>query len=273
VTGSSRRIASLGSGLVIVIWGMPLLWMVWSSFKSASDFAYHPNSVFFVPTASSYAALGGIWVPMWRSLEVAVGTTLITMALTVLTCYGLTHIRGRLANVTITVSLAFLIVLQMIPQPTILIPLYEVLAAWGLDNSILGLILADTALALPLAILLLRPFFRVIPKGVEEAAHVDGAGATVTLIWIVLPLLRNGISTVAALIFMITWGEFVYAVTFLSSSNLFPVSVELTLQVGNQYANWGQLMALATVTSLPILAAFFLSWKGLKEGLAMGAMR
>jgi ABC-type glycerol-3-phosphate transport system permease component len=124
-----------------------------------------------------------------------------------------------------------------------------------------------------LSVLLLRPFLLNIPKELEEAALVDGASAVVVLRRVVLPLITNGLITVAVLIFAITWGEFIYASTFLNSQGLLPVSVVLLDQVGQLAANWNQLMALAVVTSLPLLIVFVVARRRLRDGLLLGAIR
>jgi ABC-type glycerol-3-phosphate transport system permease component len=120
---------------------------------------------------------------------------------------------------------------------------------------------------------LLRPFFLNIPKELEDAALVDGASQFVVLRRVVLPLIANGLVTVAVMMFAITWGEFIYASTFLNSTGLFPVSVVLLDQVGQLTANWNELMALAVITSLPLLVVFVVSRRRLREGLLVGAIR
>jgi multiple sugar transport system permease protein len=134
-------------------------------------------------------------------------------------------------------------------------------------------ILADTALLLPFSLLVLRPFFRAIPVALEESARIDGA-STVTTFWrVVLPLARNGAMTVGTLVFILSWGEFLYAINFLLNPTDYPLSVLMVEQISGYGINWGALMALAVVTSLPILVVFVFTYRRLREGLSVGAVK
>ena len=269
-----KWVARVGATVLVLSYGIPLLWVVLTSMKTESELGQSLTSVAFTPSLSSYSGIWGTIVqPLVHSVEISAGTVLVILVMSVLTCFGLTHIQGRAAKSVISGSLGLLVVLQLVPQPTAVIPIYGVLAQVHLINSIPGLILADAALQLPLSVLLLRPFLLNIPKELEEAALVDGASAVVVLRRVVLPLITNGLITVAVLIFAITWGEFIYASTFLNSQGLLPVSVVLLDQVGQLAANWNQLMALAVVTSLPLLIVFVVARRRLRDGLLLGAIR
>lgn len=269
-----KWVARIGCGVLIVSYAIPLLWILLTSFKSEAELGQSLTSLDFSPTFSSYSSIGSTIVqPVIHSIEISVGTVVVVLVMSALTGYGLTHLRGRAARWVVSGALGLLVVLQLVPQPTAVIPIYGVLASWHLINSIPGLVLADAALQLPLAVLLLRPFFLNIPHELEEAAFVDGANALTVLRKVVLPLVANGMVTVAVMMFAITWGEFIYASTFLNSSGLLPVSVILLDQVGSLSANWNELMALAVITSLPLLIVFVASRRRLREGLLVGAIR
>jgi multiple sugar transport system permease protein len=269
-----KWVARLGTLVLVVSYGLPMLWVVLTSIKTEGELGQSLISLDFTPSLSSYS---GIWAiisqPLVHSVEISGGTVVVVLVVSVLSCFGLTHVQGRAAKWVISGSLGLLVVLQLVPQPTAVIPIYGVLAQAHLINSIPGLILADSALQLPLSVLLLRPFLLNVPKELEEAALVDGATASVVLRRVVLPLITNGLVTVAVLVFAITWGEFIYASTFLNSQGLLPVSVVLLDQVGQLVANWNELMALAVVTSLPLLVVFVVSRRRLRDGLLLGAIR
>jgi multiple sugar transport system permease protein len=173
----------------------------------------------------------------------------------------------------VALVLIMLIVLQMVPQPMTVIPLYGVLANWHLLGSDAGLILADTALILPFSILLLRPFVLSVPRALYEAAAVEGASRRQTFARVVLPLMANGIATVTAIVFIIVWGEFIYASTLLTEGTTYPVSALLAQQIGANTANWNTLMALALLTSLPLLVVFLFAQRRLTAGITMGAVK
>jgi multiple sugar transport system permease protein len=132
---------------------------------------------------------------------------------------------------------------------------------------------ADTALVLPFSVLLLRPFALAVPGVLYEAAALDGASGFQTFLRIVVPLLRNGISTVASIVFITVWGEFIYASNFINEGSRYPVSALLAQQIGTYSSNWNTLMALALLTSLPLLAIFLFAQRRLTAGLTLGAVR
>jgi ABC-type glycerol-3-phosphate transport system permease component len=199
--------------------------------------------------------------------------TAVVLALAVPAAFGLARRISRRWSIVIAVVLAALLVLQMVPQPMTVIPLYTVLASWGLLGSLGGLILADIALLLPFAIMLLRPFVLAIPPEVYEAAELDGAGRWQTFRRIAVPMLGNGIVTVLAIVFISVWGEFVYAINFLPQGVVLPVSGLLAQQSSVYSTEWNSLMALAVITSLPLLLVFLISQRRLISGLSLGAVK
>jgi multiple sugar transport system permease protein len=140
-------------------------------------------------------------------------------------------------------------------------------------DSTAGVIVADAALLVPFAVLLLRPFFRAVPPSLEEASAIDGASVLRTFVAIVLPVARNGVFTVGTLIFLLAWGEFLYAVNFFLSPGSYPLSALLAQQVSAFGINWPGLMALAVMTSIPILLVFAGTYRLLRDGLTVGAVK
>jgi ABC-type glycerol-3-phosphate transport system permease component len=161
----------------------------------------------------------------------------------------------------------------MIPQTSMVIPLYRVLAQWRLLGSLPGVILPTTALFVPFAVVIMIPFMKAVSRDIEEAAFVDGASRAQTLVHIVLPLVSNGLITVGMLVFILCWGEFLYSITFLLDPRLYPVSAVLSQQIGEFGTNWNALMALAIVTSLPIAALSIVGQRWLRNGLSMGGVK
>lgn len=153
------------------------------------------------------------------------------------------------------------------------IPLYGILAEYKLVNSLLGVILADVALLVPFAVLLLRPFVIAIPLSLLEAAALDGASRWKAFRSIILPLMTNGIATVAAIVFILAWGEFIYATTLITNQANLPVSGLLAQQTSLYSVSWNRMMGLALLTSLPLLVVFLVAKRRLVEGLSVGAIK
>jgi multiple sugar transport system permease protein len=258
--------------LLFLMYAIPLAWIVLTSLKSARDVVGSQSSLLFTPTVDAYASAlqnTGLYVAMQQSFVIATGTMLLTLAIAIPAGYGLARVESRLT----TIGLGLLIVLQMMPQTANVIPLFQIFGAWGLLDTNLGLIIADSALLIPFAVLLLRPFFRAVPAALEEAASIDGASVLRTFFSIMLPMVRNGIATTGTLVFLIAWGEFLYAVNFFLTPVNYPLSALLASQVSAFGIDWPGLMALAVITSIPILVLFLFTYRLLREGLTLGAVK
>lgn len=253
---------------------LPLIWIVLTSLKTNSQVLQDPNAVLFTPTLSTYAQVIGSGLgAIVTSLQIGVIVTLAVLVVAVPAAFALARRITPLWARVIAVVLAALLVLQMVPQPMTVIPLYSVLASWGILGTLPGLILADIALFLPFAIMLLRPFVLSIPTALYEAAEIDGASTWQAFRSITVPMLSNGIFTVMSVIFISAWGEFVYAINFLPEGTVLPVSGLLAQQNTTYAANWNSLMALAVLTSLPLLIVFLFTQRRLINGLSLGAVK
>lgn len=270
----SRLLAGISRAVLLFGYAAPILVLVIVSFKSQTDVSEDPAGLLFAPTFEAYQTVGADVLPaLANSAQIAVGTMLLTVGLAVPAAYGLSRRRTKGWTVTTTVLLGGFIVLQMVPQPMSVIPLYSVLANLGVMNTIVGVVLANTALQLPFAILLLRPFFVSVPPELEEAAIIDGASLPKLFFRVLVPVVRNGIVTVSVMVFILSWGEFIYGTTFLTAPDGYPVSALLAQQVGLYGTEWGRLMAVAVLTTLPILLVFLLSQRRLAEGMLSGAIK
>ncbi len=257
---------------LLALYAIPILWIILTSLKSAGDILDSHHLFFFKPTIDAYkTALGnsGFVPAIFQSAIIATGTTFLTLLLAIPAGYALARVNGIISSVV----LATLIILQMTPQTASIIPLFKLLNDWKLLDNTVGVIFADTALLTPFAILLMRPFFRTIPIVLEEAAAIDGAGSWLTFRKIALPLSFNGAATTATLIFLITWGEFLYSINFFLTPGKYPSSALLAEQVSAYGINWSGLMCLAVITSIPILILFLMTYKLLKNGLTLGAVK
>jgi len=264
--------ARIGAVVLLIIYGTPLYWLVSTSFKAGAEvFGGLATFVTFTPSLAAYQRVwnADLLHSAVNSLLIAAGTTLLTLALAVPAAYALARLRGFV----VSAGLALVIFLQMMPQTAAVIPLYEVLGGWSLLGAIPGVVLADAALLLPFCTLLLRPFFLAIPFEIEEAATVDGASPWRVFSRIVMPLALNGTVTAGIIIFLIAWGEFLYAISFLVDPTQYPLSVLIASQLGQYGNNWPALMSIAVAAGLPILVIFVVSYRRLREGLALGSAR
>lgn len=263
-------VATTVRALLAVVYGLPLLWIVLTSLKSQGDVL---SSTFaFTPTLQAYQdALANPDLPLaaFQSAQISICTVTVVLALGAPLAYALARVNTWMASG----FLGLLIFLQMVPQTANVIPLFTVFNKLGLLDTTVSLILADSAMLLPWATLLLRPFFAAIPDQIVEAAMVDGARRLRVFFSVVLPMVRNGVATVGALIFLVAWGEFVYAINFLISPGNYPMSALIAQQTSGYGVNWPGLMALAVLSAVPLLFVYTLSFRSLREGLSVGAVK
>lgn len=268
----TRRPVSVAIRVVLaVVYAVPMIWIVLTSFKNRNDVIGTDTTFFFTPTLESYQAAfsPALFTALMQSVVIATASTAIVLAVAIPAAYGLARVRGILP----TLALSLLIILQMVPQTATVIPLFQVFGGVRILDSNAAIILADASLMTPFAIILLRPFFRSVPTALEEAGSVDGASGFRVFRSIVLPVVRNGIATTATLVFLIVWGEFLYAVNFFLTPGNYPLSALLAQQVSSYGINWPGLMALGVITSIPILVLFVFTYRLLKEGLTVGAVK
>lgn len=268
--------------IITVIYFFPIFWMFSTSIKPPEQVLQIPPVLLPAqPQFDSYRLILGLptSIPMQTTIDgghffvnsfiIALSTTFLTLLMAIPGAYGIarTRIKGRM------VYLLFLLTAQMMPSVLIVIPLFVLFKPLGLINSYLGVIIADTALALPFAIIILRTSFLQIPLDLEEAALIDGSSRFQALWRIVVPLIRSGIIAVSMFSFLTAWGEFVFAVSFLQKTDLQPVSVGIFSFIGMYTTQWGPLMAFSVMIALPALIAFLLLQGQFISGLTTGAVK
>lgn len=261
----------IGLLALTALYGLPLAYLVATSLKTSTQLFASPAGLAFKPHLAAYRAVlnNGFFHAVLNSAIIALGTAGLVLALGTPAAYWLSRSRSRLVNV----GLASLILLQMVPQATTVIPLFRIMGKWGLIGTLQSVILADTALLLPFAVIILRPFSVSVPNEIEEAARVDSSSNLRIFLSIYLPLVRNGLLTVGTLVWIIAWGEFLYAITFITSSDKLPAAGLLAQQVGQFGIDWGPLTAVAVLVTLPVLGVFVVTQRYLREGLALGSGR
>jgi multiple sugar transport system permease protein len=267
--------------IVTVIYLIPLFWMVSTSFKPPDQVIQKPPVLFpSSPQVDSYRSILGYptnreglyintAVYFKNSLIIASFTALLALLLGVPAAYALSRFkfRGR------TTFLLFLLVSQMLPSVLLVIPLFVIFRIFNLFNTYTSVILADTALALPFAIIILRTSFLQIPDALEEAAWIDGGSRLQVLWYIVLPLIRPGLTAVGVFSFLTAWGEFVFALSFLAKTELQPISIGVFQFIGMYKTQWDSMMAFSTLVAIPAVVAFLFLQRQFISGLTSGSVK
>jgi multiple sugar transport system permease protein len=265
---------SLAGFGIVVVYLFPVYWMVATSVKSSQAiFASPPQWVPWPPHFSSYGTAILDNPVMLRALGnsgiIAVGTVILTLVLAAPSGYGMARLKLRYTGL---MMLPFL-VSQLVPTINLAVPLYLIFSRSGLVNTHLSLIIANTIMTLPFAVILLRPFFLRVPGELEEAAATDGCNRFGIFWRIVLPIVRPGLLTVAVFAFVMTWGEFAMGLTLTTDDKIQPVTVILNQFIGQYGTEWGPLMAASTVVALPIVILFIALQRLVTGGLAAGAVK
>ena len=173
-----------------------------------------------------------------------------------------------------TSYLIMLLVVQMLPQQALVIALFVDFRGVGLLDSLAGLIAVYTAFALPISIWMLRSFVAAVPKEVEEAAAIDGAGPARTLWRILFPLVAPGLVATSVFSFIYAWNEFTFALTFLGTDQAkYTLPIYVTYFFNKGGADWGAIMAASTLYTIPPLVFFLLVQRHLAKGLLAGAVK
>jgi len=272
---TKRTLYVLAGVLAVVVFVAPLVWAVLRAFQ--------PNSV--ITSAAGWSSLtklsfgnfeglaseGHILRAVGNSLIVAVSTAILTTILATAAGYGFGRFRFRGSGLTFGLILLTL----MIPFQAILTPLFLELNAMGLTNSRLGLVLFYSTVNLPFGVFVMRTSFASVPGALEEAARVDGAGTFRTFTDVLRPLVVPGMATTALYAFLAAWTEFLGALTFLTSENLYTLPVSLVnLQLGAYgEVNYGFLAAGAVIAMIPCVILFVALQRYYVEGMAAGGVK
>jgi len=256
--------------LVIIGYGFPIVWMVMTSLKTTPDtvvVTWWPSEWVFDAYTAFFAS---DFLPAFQhSMQIAVVTVIMSLGLAIPAAFGLSRSKSRL----ITPAMLFIVLVQIIPATITFIPLLKILAQMRILDTYLGVSVAQCTLIVPFAILLLRPGFTGIPVEIEEAAKLDGAGNVRYLFRIALPLLRNSTLVIGAICFVASWGDLVYPITLLVSSDKYPLSGYIVEAVGRFGGNANLLMAVSVLVAVPTLIVVLLAQRQLKAGLTMGAVK
>lgn len=201
--------------------------------------------------------------------SVALGTTVIVIFVALFSSYGYARIQfpGK------KLFFNFLLLSQLFPLAAIIVPLYRIMSQAGLIDTFASLIIGYLAFSVPVGVWLLRGFFVGIPKELEEAAQIDGCSQLQAFWKIVVPLVRPGVGATAAYILFLTWQEFMFALTFITSQNKRTLPVGIFDFVGQYETNWGNLMAASVLICIPVFILFLFVQKQLVGGLTQGAVK
>jgi multiple sugar transport system permease protein len=257
----------------------PFFWMVSSSFKTYAEIG--AREPVYIPSAlrwDAYAELFDYWkfgANILNSMKVAIPTALIAVILSTLGAYAVARLRFRGKDLLLN----SILLVYLFPGILLIIPLFAMVAQIGarlgfaVQDNLPVLIVTYLAQTLPVALYMLANYFRTIPTEIEQAGLIDGC-SRLGVIWrITLPLAIPALVSVSIYTFMIAWNEFLYALVFLNSRDLFTMPIKINTIHNDPDPRPHVVMAASTIITLPVVILFLALERFLAEGLAAGGVK
>jgi multiple sugar transport system permease protein len=251
----------------------PLIWVLSTSLKPNTEaISFPPKLLPEDPTIENYLFVltdPALARSLINSFIISIGSTTLSVAVSSLAGYAFARFEFKAKNVIMSVILG----LFMIPIVINIIPLYTMLANFGLLNSLVALMLTFQILIIPLNILLMKNYFETIPKELEEAALIDGCSRLGVLRRVTIPLSMPGFAIAAVLSFRFSWNEFILPVVLANRSDSMVFQVALYQFISLYRIDWGYLSAGITLSLIPVLVLMLTFQKQMIKGLTLGALR
>jgi multiple sugar transport system permease protein len=259
---------------MLLVWSLvPIALMLLSSLKPGQEIFAVPPKLFFEPTLIHYTELWTRWGAFFRGLVnsaiITVGATLLVVGAS--TMAGFAY--SRVQSPVMTSSALYLVVVRLLPPIVLTLPLFGVVNQLRLNDTHLILILLYATFFVSLGTLLMRTFIDQIPRELDEAATVDGAGRLAILWRVIRPLSAQGMLAVAVFVIVYAWNEFLFAFIF-TSTRAKTAPLVISEMIGSfDGVDWGVLFAASSVQLLPILLFVIFMQKHLVAGLTAGAIK
>jgi len=265
--GLARILAFLALGFIALLWLLPMLWAIVTSFKTETDAAsgglelIGPNGV----TTQAYEAIlaeGNVYVWALNSLWTSAVITLITVTISALAAYAFSRLDFKGSRWIFLAIIASIIV----PPQALIIPLYYQMLTFNMVDTYWGLILPQVVMA-PI-IFILKKFFDAVPAELEDAARVDGAGRLRVFFSVVLPLSRPILGAVSIFVFIQAWNNFLWPFLIINDTTLMTLPVGLQTVLSAYGIQYSQVMAQAVLAALPLVIVFLFYQRQIVKGVA-----
>jgi len=261
-----------------VLWLSPIAWVVATSLKPSADIIRLPPEWIPWPAtlthyhevllgSSRTARIGRAFA---NSLVVATGSVLVVLATSAMAAYPLARMRFPGRDLVFVVLVGSL----MIPNAVLLVPQYVLTQRLGWLSTYQGLIVPEAAMLFAFGVFLLRQFFLTMPRELEDAALIDGAGPWQLFSRIILPLSQPVLAALAIFAFRSAWNDFLWPLIAVNKPDMFPLPVALALLRGAYSAeSYGPIMAGAALSALPLLMVFLVANRRIVEGVRLGGLK
>lgn len=270
IFGRIIRFVFLG-GMALISIG-PLFWIVMSSFKSNKEIL---ASAFGLPSSFSFSGyavaldMAPIFLFYGNSILISAVSTILNVIVVSMAAYVLARYRFKGS----TFLLLLLSASMLIPTSALLMPIYRIMTGIKLFDTRTGLVLVYAALGLPTSLFVFKSYFQGIPKELEEAAYIDGAGFYRTFFTIVFPLAKSGLATGAILQFLMSWNEFMFALILTKRTNIRTLPLALNYFTSQFSFNYTAMFAALTMVILPSIVIYVLLQEQVTESMVTGSIK
>jgi multiple sugar transport system permease protein len=253
--------------------GLPVVWMLSTSLKSNAEVFQSPPRLvtenFSFDAYTQILTNGSQMRFFLNSYIVALAVTALTLVVAILAGYGFSRYNFPLKGAIN----ALIVSVQAVPPITLVIPYFGLVVALGLYNTYPGLILTHMVFTLPYAIIMTTAYFNTLPKELDESVKVDGATSWTALWRVLVPISVPGLVAVGVYTFMISWNEYLFALTLTRTDDMRTVPIGIQLLMGQHSYEWNQMMAMSILGSIPVLILFLLFQRRFIGGLTSGAVK
>jgi ABC-type glycerol-3-phosphate transport system permease component len=256
------------AALIFVL--LPIVWLALGSLKTRNAALSVPPEFIFTPDFASYFKIfsGGFLGAFGNSLTIALINVTLAIGLGTPAAYALTRMSSGVQN-----NLSFwLLSIRMAPLFAVILPLYVLFKSVGLLDTPIAVALAHLTLTLPLAIWMLVTYFRSIPEELDQAALLDGASYLQILLLVIVPIARPMLASVAIVVFIFSWNEFLLAF-MLTSRSAQTVPVAVASLAGTMSFDWPLIAAVSVCSMVPALIFVGFAQRHIVSGLASGAIK
>lgn len=267
----SRAFLYLVLVVLTFIFVFPVIWIIGSSFKDTGElFAWPPTLFGNHPTFDNYVTAfsqGDFSIYFFNTVFTSVVATILTIIINVMAGYVFAKYRFKGSKVLFGITLATL----MVPLEVIMVPIFKVIVATNLYNSLWGLIIP--AAASPTAVFLVRQYYIGIPDAYMEAARIDGASEFMIFNRIMLPLAKPVISVLCIFSFMWRWNDFLWPKLVINNENLYTIQLALANFSGEFNVDWTSLLSMSAISMIPVIIVFVALQKYIIGGMTIGGVK
>jgi len=274
----TQILLAIGAILIVFVFLFPLYWLIQMSFKNDGEsfgkiITYYPHTFSLKGYMYNFDPVHGqgktFFTSLANSLIMGASTMCLSLIFGLPAAYGL----GRYKNKILHSFLLIFLVSQMLPASVMLTPLYLIFTKFGMLNNRFTPAIAIASACVPFTCVTLRPYFKSIPAELDDAARIDGCSVFRSFFSVMLPTVKNGAVTCAAISFLNGWNDLLYTMTFNMKTEFRPLTANINKFKDSYGTKWNAIFAYGTILIIPVCLIFIFLQKQIVSGLTAGAVK